>query len=622
MLIGVLIFVKSDVGVSGGGVLTRDTIIEKRYDSIFNDIKNLFPKAPTYVEPQPVRTGIEGSYTKQKFIDGVKHPLEFVDIKERYDWRATVAKSYVSSALDKIPILNNTLKQITVPLSEYKTRRIFDRYEITNKRGFEVLIVPPGEKIYKGMMAIYPLDFSYPKRRAQSIWYGSTEIAIQYCFKFTGGINAYKFNRQTTLMIISYRNMILVDNLLRVLIKHGTDENKELYKTIQNIFRLKMGIRINPAYRLSKLIDMTHARTGWRIYTENEDVKKRYFETSDVPCLENIYMSNFVDKLVYSFLAVVNSYLGFEGSHKNRCYSHYELSDSDVVLTDTTCVDRDITDPIDTEQWKHLLGDKMLDDFALNTDFALKNQSSQITNFYQTAVQHSGDALNLPKSKVLRLATMNIHSGESINALHKREDALQYVKTFMESNDIDVMGLQEVGIDTVNDLRDYVKPFHSYYHTISGSDICNMVVTKHQCKTYTVPLPDKFYARRNMIVVRYDGYKIGVVHLAIFYDRKRNSKLLEQNIKKNVSVRVASLDIIQKHNLDIVMGDFNFNRNEPEYEIMRGKGYVESDVNNVPTTPFGTTVDFIWHRPTIKIQTQVMYSIYTDHRPVVGNIMP
>jgi endonuclease/exonuclease/phosphatase (EEP) superfamily protein YafD len=78
---------------------------------------------------------------------------------------------------------------------------------------------------------------------------------------------------------------------------------------------------------------------------------------------------------------------------------------------------------------------------------------------------------------------------------------------------------------------------------------------------------------------------------------------------------MKQLKEITQYKPDIIFGDFNFNRNDKEYELLtKVLDEFGNSNQNDETTPFDTTVDFFFFRKGLKPKTiDVIPYLYSDH---------
>lgn len=260
--------------------------------------------------------------------------------------------------------------------------------------------------------------------------------------------------------------------------------------------------------------------------------------------------------------------------------------------------------------------------FKLNNEFKNKNKNNQIVEFYEKNVRLEN--LTIPKpTDSLRVATINVHGFRSINSLHSAADCVTGLIEFMKRHSIDVLGVQEYNTKHHALLEQLIKKNNLYSTTLTGWSYMNLIITRYPpTLEETIILPggdNRFLVRCNIVDANNNEYKIGVTHLSILprnYDYP-DTDAFKESAQATIDHHKLQLAKIGEYDLDILMGDFNFNATEPEYGWM-SPGWNDASAAE-HTTPFGTTVDFVWTHT--KNQAHVTYQAYTDHRCVMKDIV-
>lgn len=261
--------------------------------------------------------------------------------------------------------------------------------------------------------------------------------------------------------------------------------------------------------------------------------------------------------------------------------------------------------------------------FKLNIEFKNKNKNNQIVDFYETNVRLEN--LTYPKpDKALRVATINAHGFRSINTSHTTSKCVAGLIEFMLRHSIDVLGVEEYNSKHHALLEQLIKENNLYSTATTGWSYMNLIISRYPISNeLTIVLPGddhRFLVMGTIVDTNENEYKIGVTHLSILprnYDFP-DTDSFKESVKGTIDRHKEQLGKTSEYDLDILMGDFNFNRSEPEYNWMLPKWQDTS--SNEPTTPFGTTVDFVWTHD--QSPAFVLYSKYTDHRSVARRALP
>lgn len=136
-----------------------------------------------------------------------------------------------------------------------------------------------------------------------------------------------------------------------------------------------------------------------------------------------------------------------------------------------------------------------------------------------------------------------------------------------------------------------------------------------------------FIRKRCCAVVQYEGIKIVALHLEIgkrFHHLPKNE--YRANIEEeNANMRKQGLDKILGlcNNVDIIMGDFNFSYDDPEFNWLLGKGFRYcNDLTH--TTPYNRT-DMVFlsdkNKKMKNVSNLTIKSNYSDHLPILCEIL-
>jgi endonuclease/exonuclease/phosphatase family metal-dependent hydrolase len=261
--------------------------------------------------------------------------------------------------------------------------------------------------------------------------------------------------------------------------------------------------------------------------------------------------------------------------------------------------------------------------FKLNSEFRSKNRDGVIEKFYNdNANLLSGSA---KPANALRIATLNIHGSRSMNVLDTPEESVNCVFDFMDKHKIDILGLEEYNSKYANLFDTLIKGRGLFSTPLRGWSFMNLIISRFQLdniKTISLPGGD----HRSLVVANVMNsdyeWRIGLTHLSILprnYNAP-NSESYKESVAATIERHREQLNVIEQNPTDILMGDFNFNRTEPEYSWMHDAGWCDHSTN-VPTTPFGTTVDFVWTRHNVSKSVYVCAFMQSDHRAVVADII-
>lgn len=263
----------------------------------------------------------------------------------------------------------------------------------------------------------------------------------------------------------------------------------------------------------------------------------------------------------------------------------------------------------------------MTDKFVLSKWLVNKNKDNRMVKFYNQNVKLSSNAYM--KEDEFRVGSINVHGFHGINATHTVERCIAGVFELIDNNSIDVLGIQEYNNSYNLIFELFLKKYGLYSTRLTGFKYSNIIVSRYQLYHETaISLPGN--DKRTLVTVELIDNKnrewiIGVTHLSILprnYECPDTDQYRE-SVRATFDLHMEQLDLINEIRPDILLGDFNFNTDEPEYDWMRKRNWCDNS-KDIPTTPFGTIVDFIWTK--FDKPVYVLGSIYTDHRPVIADI--
>lgn len=284
-----------------------------------------------------------------------------------------------------------------------------------------------------------------------------------------------------------------------------------------------------------------------------------------------------------------------------------------------------------------MINDVVVDSILFNPHFDTKNRNGVIMDFYKKQFDRKADVSDKISLQHDNIATLNVHKFEPINLKYSIGDCIGAVFQLMDKFNICVMALQEVPLSRLDDFQ-HILESEGFYHTIDDFDesfrrfsfrepITNVVISKHPItveKKLLLKTEDaNIWKHRHAIFFKvgcpkYLGKLFCATHLEcnIYSD----NKLVSDNM---VSRKLQIKDIFNygQAGPDIIMGDLNLLPDSPEYLLLATR-YSDSGNKERYTIPLYTgepmTVDYIWHKDKIQVESYDVNYLWSDHRPVVG----
>ena len=262
-------------------------------------------------------------------------------------------------------------------------------------------------------------------------------------------------------------------------------------------------------------------------------------------------------------------------------------------------------------------------DFVLRQSFKSRNRDNQIVKFYDKNMTYANVSFTKAKH-TLRVGTLNVHGFGSINQFHTVEDSIRELFELIRIHQIDILCIQEYVDLYSKKITSYLNRFKLYSSDLTCKVVMNLIISRYPIDTIVnVPILGYGTSNSKMIIIKCTinnrPITIGNVHLSLYPRDYANQDTAEYKaaVYNTIDLHKAQLKLIYDNKLDILSGDFNFNKSEPEYQWMIDLGWMDNS-SRIPTTPYGTTVDFVWTK--VPKQSHVLYYPFSDHRPVIADV--
>jgi endonuclease/exonuclease/phosphatase family metal-dependent hydrolase len=301
---------------------------------------------------------------------------------------------------------------------------------------------------------------------------------------------------------------------------------------------------------------------------------------------------------------------------------------------------------LDWYQWKKFLPfdieNKIFKNYIFNPSFHNKKFLGVFKQYFDNQMDNDRNKNILkiikksnPKFKFM---TLNVHSFISSNLNDTFIDVVNKLKLLLDTFNIDMCVLEEFSSYNSNDDDIFFENTFTNYNILKSSNIGNKkdrffgnvilskdIIINHKM----INLPNmKNKSLRNAMLFsignkNVDGIKFAGTHLEIgdrYTERSGAFKKDEQIIdiyNNNVNKRILELNKIMNNKPDIIMGDFNFTKEDPEYEHI-STSYNDTLKEEYPTLFNNERVDFIISKKNIKCESFIVSYPYSDHLPVIG----
>lgn len=312
---------------------------------------------------------------------------------------------------------------------------------------------------------------------------------------------------------------------------------------------------------------------------------------------------------------------------------------------------------IETEPLKGIpivLDDVVIDKLLFNPNFNSKRK--QAIEFYAKQVNRTdkqSDISAILDSSPDNIATINVNKFEPINLNYTKQECMQAPLQMMHRFNISVLVMQEVPINMLNEFyevinNDILISGRKIYHTIDDFDaafansrepITNVVLSYYpivsEKKVILTAEPDYIFRHRHAIFFRVPAHPIYgeklfcTTHLEV--GAPDGAGIENMGAIRGRKNQLNDIFTYNKIGPDIILGDFNFWPDSPEYAKIAAKYQIDmSDIDytipnyrNLGYENGKTVVDYICFR---KNDKQAIWSIksyainypWSDHRPVIG----
>lgn len=587
----------------------------------FNSQLNFTYKWKLRSENQELRIGQANDYK-----DKLGWYIELYDQSEyTEDYYANIYEPYkkLSLKLEKLLTIEEKMKS---SLEKY--------YEPDGPNGNN-FIFKKGNYIYKGTKYFYD-----PKEELNFYdtvpygYYGDKYVGYYYAKRYNGGLQVYKLKKDLKLFnITNDKNMYWILNLVQNILKEGKQDeiffNNISYREFYKAIKVKYGVGINKYFQAYNIAKYTKFTDMW-LYEPEGNITS-YRNNIDKSYTGWYYGAGFIDRVCATgiMMLIQDKFDGLTG--KTGFYTPFSsLTGTEVIIWNQKDVlQRRPKHKYDAMQFVKKLD---FDPFKINFDIKLgaKNKKFKIIKFYfnHQMVQSDNDKSNNPiqndikNIKGLRIMSLNIHNFKSINMNDTKEFILEQILILLNTFSIDICCFQEYYSSILPKTNEY-----SYIHSTDHLGLVIFYKNNLDLKNITsfrLPNEKNLDQDRFGLFFELNNKKFCVTHLEIgkrFYDRSGSlfyAEELIKIIKFNYLIRKKQLDKILNEDPDYIIGDFNFNNFDTEYEYLTKEHKYYTGLTDY-TTPFGKQVDFIFSKSKYQYFTKINFQ-YSDHLPILAII--
>jgi len=264
-----------------------------------------------------------------------------------------------------------------------------------------------------------------------------------------------------------------------------------------------------------------------------------------------------------------------------------------------------------------------------------------LVQFYET---NKDNVINYSKKNAnnLLICNYNVHGWVNINdTINVNDNFDNIINMISNCNDIDIIVLEEVCFRQKDGLTQQF--IENKFKTIGFVD--NFTVENGGCflkkgacdyimifgkKPFSIKHSiniTEFIFKRLCLLIEYDKIKIIAVHLEIgkrFHHLPKNKHRSDIE-KENTAMRIKELTYILQcvKNIDIIVGDFNFSYQDPEFNWVLDKGF-EYCKDLTHTTPYNRT-DMVFvnnnNNKLINVNNVTINANFSDHLPIICELI-
>lgn len=509
---------------------------------------------------------------------------------------------------------------------KYDYRKYTDdtNFDTKKKKDLVYTVLKKNQYVYKSMSTF--IDTEQEEKYLENtincapVWYGTETIAKYYSY-ILGPINAYKLRRNFKLLrIIDKRNYPILISEFEKLTQEDFDQIELSRETALDYLKIKLGIScdLEEQYKLYLSLAKNDIRKiKIKKFLSSNELTLDYIENLNYRWLP-LYLED--DVKVGKVICLLSKKLGFDGyyfqqmpvvfEYKNIYFFHNELIFCNCNLTIKNNLIRDISNPVDWTNNK-----KILSGYEKGMRPSLGNYEKKI-DFYYKNMSYKKE-LNQIKGRnfKIKFMTFNVHFFESINTEISMEEFSHKIIKMMDDFDLDFICLQEY---TDNPYLENMG-LHVYKKKANWI-IYNAVISRKPLKTFGFYISK---TRRSVIFFKYNGLFFCNTHLEIgssldFYLSNKDYQALVDTYYQNSDERIEELQKIINVRPNVIMGDLNFNKEDPEYDFITQK-YRDTIIKEKGSLMINKSrVDYIFALPRFKVSSMVIPFNLSDHLPVLG----
>lgn len=259
--------------------------------------------------------------------------------------------------------------------------------------------------------------------------------------------------------------------------------------------------------------------------------------------------------------------------------------------------------------------------------------AANLINFYQ---KHENNDFRFEKNeKNLSISSFNVHGWMNINKkIKKIDNFMKIIKMFDELN-LDILILQEVSPLVTKNLNfiysEFSKIGFKYHFSVPNGqykkiyDSFISIFSKKEIQERNKLDLTIINLVRYIPIVKINDIQIAGIHLEIGYrfHHLLDSDLRKQIILGNEQIRKKQLEKLLENykNLDIIIGDFNFQPTDKEFNIIQQNFNYFQELSN--SNPYNRS-DMCFlakHNKILCTKFMTLSCNYSDHLPIINEFL-
>jgi endonuclease/exonuclease/phosphatase family metal-dependent hydrolase len=569
--------------------------------------------------------------------------------------------------------LNNLLNKKGI-----NDKNLFDLGKNSLKDGFELLILNNINiyRTYYGFVNKENEDNYYKKNPDKLVYLANKYFCFFIAREMWGGISSYKISKK--IILLDFFNINNIENIIKLSynkINDKIERDKFIYYlkifTGYNVSFKDQISNIQPYIKYIKIYDKPYIEDYTYHYSNcinnnikglnpftfiynNTDIKHYVFDVLFKYILNNMNIDGIICKSILS-----NFY--FNGIYEQE----------EIILKPSSFINNLKFDNNDEICWTkyNLINNLRFDNILLKMNLFRSisyyqqkkihpNDNFKLFSFYK---EHEFKYNKIDNKKYI--LSYNLHSFNNLSEYVDRKTNINNILNFIKFyiNNIEICFFQEIYFMDNKEHNNFILEmnnlgFKYYYYTINGgNNLYLYCFTKKKCnyniikdkfiltnniksivnKIEEYPLYKNINTVRNYILLYYNNLKICNLHLNIGYGLKRDNVKLNNYIKKfNSILRIDELKKIIVHKPDIIMGDFNFEKDSDENKYLNDNNYNLLNNDNENSTPYNRC-DHIYYYKKLNINNNTSINSsnsikylnnflincnYSDHLPLFQEI--